>query len=255
MKKTLAGLAVLGLVLASTQVGAQEKIDTSNIFVKKAIAEKMTADQLQAYKELLAQRKAAGAFDRAPAGLDATRTPGDICSAATYEIGATPYGPVADTTVGATDNYDLPPDTTNPTCTAAVTCTGTGPAGSLPRGAIYTGTGTGPDRGWRIKTNIACNLTITMDPTGAEDLALVTYLANCTSSLADCACVSDVGVGGAAENVQLTTVAGTDYFVVVDGYSTGGTPPGPSGPYTLGVTSTTVGCQLVPVELQGISIE
>jgi type II secretory pathway pseudopilin PulG len=254
MKKTLAGLAVLGLVLASAQAGAQEKIDTSGIFVKKAIAEKMTAEQLQAYKETLAQRKAAGAFDRAPAGPGATRAPGDTCSAATYELGAVPtYGPIADTTVGATDDFDLPPDVTNPTCTAAVTCTGTGPAGSLPRGAIYTGTGTGPDRGWRIKTDVNCNLTITMDPTSTQDLALITYLANCTSSLADCACVSDVGVGGANETIQLSAVAGTDYFIVTDGYSTGGTPPGPSGPYTLTITGGP--CNLVPVELEGISIE
>lgn len=250
----LAGIVALASIGAG-RAAAQDAIDTSGIFVKRGIAEKMTPEQLQAYKENLARLRAAGAFDRAPAGPNVGRTPGDICSAATFEIGATPYGPIADTTVGATDNYDLPPDVTNPTCTAAVTCTGTGPAGSLPRGAIYTGTGTGPDRGWRIKTNIACNLTISMDPTGAEDLALLTYLANCTSSLADCACVSDVGVGGQTETVQLTTVAGTEYFIVVDGYSAGGTPPGPSGPYTVTVTSTTVGCQLVPVELQQISIE
>lgn len=250
----LAGIVALAAIGAG-RAAAQDPIDTSQVFVKKAIAEKMSPEQLQAYKERLARNKAAGLLDRAPAGPRTGDAPGDICSAATYEIGATPYGPINDTTVGATDNYDLPPDVVDPTCTAAVTCTGAGPAGSLPRGAIYTGTGTGPDRGWRIKTNIACNLTISMDPTGAQDLALMTYLANCTSSLADCACVSDTGIAGAVENVQLTTVAGTEYFIVIDGYSTGGTPPGPSGPYTLTITSSTAGCQLVPVELQQISIE
>lgn len=252
MKKTLAGLAVLGLVLASAPAGAQEKIDTSGIFVKKAIADTMTPDQLQAYKELLAQRKAAGAFDRAtvPPG----RTPGDTCAAATHELGTLPYppAPANDTTVGATDNFDLPPDTTNPTCTAASACTGAGPAGSLPRGAIYTGTGTAPDRGWRIRTSANCNLTINMDP-AAADLALIVYESTCSSLLSDCNCVDDTGVAGVAESVVLTATAGQDYFILVDGYSTGGTPPGPSDAYTLQITGA--GCTLVPVELQGFSIE
>ncbi len=251
MKKTLAALAVLGFVLASVPAAAQT--DVSGIYVKKAIADKMTPEQLQAYKETLAQRKAAGAFDRAPAGPLASRAPGDICSAATYELGALPYGPIADTTVGATDNYDLPPDVVDPTCTAAVTCTGAGPAGSLPRGAIYTGTGTGPDRGWHIKTSANCTLSLSMTPTGGQDLALITYLANCTSSLADCACVSDTGIANQTETVSLNAVAGTEYFIVIDGYATGGTPPGPSGPYNLTISGS--GCTLVPVELEGFSIE
>ena len=251
MKKTLAALAVLGFVLASVPAAAQ--VDVSGIYVKKAIADTMTPEQLQAYKETLAQRKAAGAFDRAPAGPLASRAPGDICSAATYELGALPYGPIADTTVGATDNYDLPPDVVDPTCTAAVTCTGAGPAGSLPRGAIYTGTGTGPDRGWHIKTSANCTLSIAMTPTGGQDLALLTYLANCSSSLADCACVADTGIANQTETISLSAVAGTEYFIVVDGYSAGGTPPGPSGPYSLTISGA--GCTLVPVELEGFSIE
>ena len=254
MKKMLMGVLALGFGLAILPAQAQGALDTSQIFVKKGIADKMTPDQLQAYKQLLAQRKAAGAFDRAPAGPNATRTPGDTCVLASYEVGTLPYGPIADTTVGAVDNFDLPPDTTNPTCTAAVTCTGTGGAASLPRGAIYTGTGTGPDKGWHIKTSANCTLALSMDPTSTQDLALILYLATCSSSLADCACVSDQGVGGGVENITaFSAVAGTEYFMVVDGYSSGGTPPGPSGPYTLGVTGT--GCTLVPVELQGFSVE
>ena len=50
-------------------------------------------------------------------------------------------------------------------------------------------------------------------------------------------------------------MAGTDYFVVIDGYSTGGTPPGPSGAYSLSITSVGAGCNLVPVALQGFSID
>ncbi len=228
---------------------AVAETDTSGIRVKKAIADTMTPEELQAYKERLAVN-----FANLPqqSQLDLPETPGDICSAATYEISALPFGPVADATVGAVDNYDLPPDTAAPTCTAAVTCTGTGPVGSLPRGAVYTGTGTGPDRAFRIRTDANCTLSIAMTP-ATQDLALITYLANCSSSLADCACVSDTGYGGQTETVSLDAVAGTDYFVVIDGYSTNGTPPGPSDAYTLTISGS--GCSLVPVTLQGFEVD
>ncbi len=249
------GLALIGMILSSAPAHAQGPIDTSGIFVKKALAQRLTADELRSYEERLARHRAAGAFDRAPSGAAATRTPGDTCPAATYELIGPPWGPFPSTTAGALDNYDLPPDTTNPTCAAAVTCTGTGPAGSLPRGAVYTGTGTGPDNAWRIMTAGNCTLAIHMAPTGGQDLALVTYLAGCGSSLLDCACVSDSGLAGQAEDVSLEAVTGVEYFVVVDGYSTGGAPPGPAGPYELTITSPGGGCILVPVELQGFSIE
>lgn len=250
MKKMLMGALALGFGLAIVPAQAQDAVDTSQVFVKRAIAEKMSAEQLQAYKVRLAQRKAAGVFDRAK-GPGVSLAPGDTCTAATPEVGTLPYGPIADTTVGATDNFDLPADTTTPTC-VITGCTGAGPAGSLPAGAIYTGTGTGPDRGWSIRTSANCTLAINMAPTGA-DLAVIVYQTQCSSSLSDCMCVDDTGVSGAAESVSLSAVAGTQYFVLVDGYSTGGTPPGPSAPYTLGLTGT--GCTLVPVELQGFSVE
>jgi hypothetical protein len=247
--KVFACIAVVLLAGAFFHAAVAEA-DTSGIRVKKAIADTMTPEELQAYKERLAVNFA---NLPQPSQLDFPETPGDICSAATYEIAALPFGPVADTTVGAVDNYDLPPDVVDPTCTAAVTCTGAGPAGSLPRGAVYTGTGTGPDRAFRIRTDANCTLSIAMTPTSGQDLALITYLANCSSSLADCACVSDTGIGGGTETISLSAVAGTDYFVVIDGYSTGGTPPGPSGPYTLTITGS--GCSLVPVTLQGFEVD
>jgi hypothetical protein len=254
MKKMLMGALALGFGLAVVPAQAQDAVDTSQIFVKKAIADKMTASQLAIYKGMLAQRKAAGRFDHAK-GPGVSLTPGDTCTAATYEIGALPFIG-SDTTTGATDNFDLPADTTNPTCAAATTCTGAGPAGSLPRGAIYTGTGTGPDRGYRIRVSADCPLVITMDPTdAADDLGLIVYQAQCSSALADCVCVDDTGVGGVAESVTLNALASVnDYFIVTDGYSTGATPPGPDGPYSLNIT-TTGGCTLVPVELQGFSVE
>lgn len=241
---------LLGVGVSLFLVGQQSNVHAlspDKVRVKKAIADTMTPAELTAYRARLAAN-----FSNIPQ----PQTPADICTAATPEIGSLPFGPIADTTVGATDNFDLPADTTAPTCTASSACTGAGPAGSLPRGAIYTGTGTAPDRAWRIQTSANCTLNITMDPTGAQDLALIVYQSSCSSLLSDCACVDDTGVGGVAEAVSLDAVAGTEYFIVVDGYSTGGTPPGPSGPYTLAVTETTAtGCSFVPVELQKFSVE
>lgn len=241
MRKLARWGAVL-LAVSATATPSHAGIDTSWVRVKKAIADTMTPDQLEAYKVRLATNFAHARLEGLARQLG-LETPGDACPAATYEVGTLPYGPVADTTVGAVDDYDLPPDTTAPTCTAPTPCTGAGPGGSLPRGAIYTGTGTGPDRAFKIRTDANCTLTIDMDPTGSEDLSLIVYEAQCSSNLADCVCVDDTGVGGVAEQVTLSAVADTDYFVVIDGYSTGGTPPGPSGPYTLTISGT--GCQLV----------
>jgi hypothetical protein len=216
----------LGIVLAAPAV--------AGVHVKQAIADAMTPEELAEYTARLeAQATVAG-------------LPADICDAATHEVSTLPFTPASDTTVGATDNYDLPPDTTNPTCTAAVTCTGAGPAGSLPRGAIYTGTGTAPDRAYRLAVDQNCTLSITATPESAWDLALFVYQSTCSSNLADCACVDDTGVNGVAETITLDAVAGTDYFILIDGYSTGATPPGPSGPFHISVTETTAtGCALV----------
>ncbi len=169
--------------------------------------------------------------------------PGDTCVAATHEVGSLPYNLPANTTVAAVDDYDLPADLEAPTCTASTSCTGSGPGPSLPRGGVFAGTGTGPDRAYRIRTDQNCDLTITLDPTAAEDLALIVYQGSCSSSLGDCACVDDSDVGGAVESVVLSAVAGVDYFVVVDGYSSGAVPPGPSGPFTLSIAGS--GCELV----------
>lgn len=167
---------------------------------------------------------------------------GDLCTAATQITGAFPYND-SGTTVGKTDNYDLPADTVAPTCTAPGAIAGGGPVGAGTAGGIYTGTGTGADAAYSLQVDQTCNLQVGMDPTSTQDMALVVYLAQCTSSLADCVVIDDDGVGGAAESVQFTATAGQTYYIVVDGYSTGGTPPGPSGPYNLTVTElTSTGC-------------
>jgi hypothetical protein len=249
MKKLLVTLSCAAIAFAAS-VSPSQAATAADVQVKKAIADQMTPEQLAAYKQLLAARINAGAFDSK--GNNTALTPGDTCTAATPEISTLPYSPAADTTVGQVDNFDLPADTTNPTCAASTSCTGAGPAGSLPRGAIYTGTGTAPDRAYSLTTSANCDLTINMDPTGAQDLALIVYQSACSSLLSDCVCVDDTGVGGALESVLLNAIGGTNYFAVVDGYSTGGTPPGPSCPFTLAVTGT--GCTLVPVELLDFTI-
>ena len=253
MKRTIVVALGVGLALGLVGTIHAQSVNASRLPVKKAIADTMTSEQLAAYRERLAQAIRAGRLQGpgAKAG-SAILTPGDTCAAATPEVSTLPFGPAADTTVGATDDFDLPADVTNPTCTAAGTCTGAGPAGSLPAGAIYTGTGTGPDRAYRIITSANCTLTVTMDPTSTQDLALIVYQSTCSSSLADCLCVDDTGVGGVAESVALSAVAGVTYFLLTDGYSTGATPPGPSGPYTMSVAGA--GCTLVPVELLDFEI-
>ena len=234
------------LVLGIGVAGGALSQRNSEVLVKKAIADTMTPEELAAYKQRLAERVAARRMAGSPLH-SAVRAPADTCTAATPEIGALPYNPAADTTLGMVDDFDLPSDVTAPTCTVGATCTGAGPAGSLPAGAIYNLTGTGPDRAYRIITDANCALAITIDPTGADDLGLIVYQANCSSSLADCACVDDTGANGVAETVTLSAVAGTTYFVVVDGYG------GSAGPFTLNITGT--GCSLVPVELMDVKVD
>ncbi|MEQ1923039.1 MAG: carboxypeptidase-like regulatory domain-containing protein [Pyrinomonadaceae bacterium] len=166
---------------------------------------------------------------------------GDTCGTAATPITALPYTDGAGTTVGQTDNYDLPADTAAPTLTGCPTCTatGAGPAGSLPRGAVYTGTGMGPDTAYRISFGVANgNIQVTMDPTAA-DMAVMVYGNVCSSNLADGIVIDDTGVGGGAESVTITTMPAGTYHIVVDGYSSGATPPGPSDTYTLNVICVT----------------
>jgi uncharacterized repeat protein (TIGR01451 family) len=242
------GLAAGLSSIANAQVAGWEAY-LDQVRIKQAIADQLTPEQLEERRIRLAQWMA----ERAAAAPPEPNIGNDTCPAATFETGTFPFN-AAGTTAGLVDDYDLPPDTTAPTCTASSTCTGAGPAGSLPRGAIYTGTGTAPDFAYKIRTTANCSLTITMDPTGAEDMALIAYQTQCSSALSDCACVDDTGVGGAAESVSLDAIAGTDYFIVVDGYSTGATPPGPAGPYTVSVAVSAGACALDGGAMADLSI-
>ena len=251
MKTVALGLAAaLALCSAPLVRAAEETVDTSEIRIRRAIAEKLTPEQLQSRKERMARRLAAR---RAAGGLGLPgvgEAPADTCPAASPETSNLPFGPLADTTVGMTNNYE-PALSSTLTCSAPTNCVGRGDPS--PRGEVYTGTGWGPDRAYKIRTDANCSLTIDLNPTDVEpdgdDLSLLVFQTECTNDLADCACASDTGFpgnpepNGNTEGVVLCAIANTDYFIVIDGYSSLEAPPGDAGPYTLGITGT--GCNLV----------
>jgi hypothetical protein len=248
MKTVALGLAASIALCSAPLLGSEElKVDTSEVRIRRAIAEKLTPEQLQARKERLARRiaarRAAGGLGASPVG----EAPADTCPAASPETSNLPFG-LADTTVGMTNDYE-PALSDTLACSAPTPCVGR-PDG---RGEVYTGTGWGPDRAYKIRTDASCSLTIGLNPTdvapNADDLSLLVFQTQCTDDLIDCACSSDTGFplneepNGNTEGVVLAAVANTDYFIVIDGYSSLEAPPGDAGPYTLSITGT--GCNLV----------
>ena len=159
---------------------------------------------------------------------------GDLCTPAA----PAPVNPftISSTTVGATNNYDI-------ATTCGVTQT------------LFGGTGGSLDVAYSVVTDQNCNVTVQADPTGTSwDLALYVLAAPgaaCTQlpSLADGQCVTmdDDGGGNITENVTFAATAGTQYFVIVDGFNTA------TGPFDLTITGT--GCNLVPVKLQSYSVD
>jgi hypothetical protein len=142
-------------------------------------------------------------------------TPGDTCAAATHEVGTLPFND-ADTTVGLTDDT-----------TYGAAC-----------GGFNGSSGVGPDIAYRIRTDINCGLTVNMDP-AAADLALW-VVTNCADPVGGCIGGDDSGGNGTLESVSFAATAGTDYFIVVDGFG------GASDAFTLNIVETTAtGCQLV----------
>jgi hypothetical protein len=254
MRRMLVASLVLGMAAAGT-TGAWAQEDIDSLAVKPAIANRMTPEELHAYKLRMLEAIKAGALKRRVAPGENPFTPADTCTAATHEISALPFNS-SGTTIGMTDDYDLPTDVTVPTCNASTNCTVPGAtAGCGPRGCIFTGTGTALDRAYRIRVSAPCDLTVTGTPTVPSwDLALVVYQAQCTNALVDCVCVDDEGFEGIAESVILNATTAFDYFLVIDGYTETGTPTPPpsSGPFNLAVTGA--GCTLVPVELLDFEI-
>lgn len=159
---------------------------------------------------------------------------GDTCTPPS----PTPVNPftVSSTTVGATNDYDI-----------ATVC-GTGQT-------LFGGTGASLDVTFGVVTDQNCSVTVTADPTGTSwDLALYVLQAPgaaCIAlpSLADSQCVTmdDNGGGDVTETVTFNATAGTQYFVVVDGFNTA------TGTFDLTIAGT--GCNLVPVGLQRYSVD
>src|SRR5262245_25173675 len=107
MKRRLSLVALIGPILIgalSLLAGAVQAaaITPAEVKVKKALADSMTAEELAAYKQRLADRVNQGLLDRGRG--NPVHAPADICTAATPEFGPLPYLPLADTTIGQTDN-------------------------------------------------------------------------------------------------------------------------------------------------------
>lgn len=199
----------------------------------------LTADHYRAAAAWKASREVIIADNRKARIFNGLLAGGDTCTSATA-IGALPYNDTG-TTVGMADNYDLPVAITAPTVTGCPSCnaTGGGPAEAAPRGGVFLGSGTGPDVAYSITFSSSNNsIDVTLTPTGSEDLALIVYTDVCSNSLSDAIVVDDDSADGEAEHVVITNMPAGTYNIVVDAYSTGGTPPGPSGPYSIEVTGS-----------------
>jgi len=159
---------------------------------------------------------------------------GDLCSPAS----PTPINPftISSTTVARTNNYDI-------ATTCGVTQT------------LFAGTGASLDVAYGVVTDQNCSVSVSADPTGTNwDLALYVLQAPgaaCTQlpALADSQCITmdDDGASNTTETVTFNAVAGTQYFVIVDGFNAA------TGTFDLTVTGT--GCNLVPVGLQKFSVD
>lgn len=159
---------------------------------------------------------------------------GDLCTPA----GPAPVNPytISSTTVGATNNYDI-------ATTCGVTQT------------LFAGTGAALDVAYSVVTDQNCSVTVSADPTGTNwDLALYVLAAPgaaCTQlpTLADGQCITmdDDGASNTTETVTFSATAGTQYFVIADGFNAA------TGTFDLTITGT--GCNLVPVKLQSYSID
>jgi hypothetical protein len=199
------------------------------------------ADRYRAHASLITPKEAVVAdnrkiVDRNSLGL---MSGGDTCSSATA-IGALPFND-SGTTVGMTDDYDLPTAISAPTVTGCPTCTATGggPPDAAPRGGVFLGTGTGPDVAYSITFSSSNNsLDVTVTPTGSQDLALIVYTDVCSNNLSDAIVVDDDNSDGEAEHVVISNMPAGTYNILVDAYSTGGTPPGVSGPYSIAITGS-----------------
>jgi hypothetical protein len=174
-------------------------------------ASEQAVDLKAIWSSLTAEEQAS--YSAAP-GLVA-RAEGDTCAAATHEVSTLPFND-ASTTVGGIDDL-----------TYGTSC-----------GGFNGSSGVGPDLAYVVRTDLTCNVTVTADP-AAADLALW-VVTNCADPVGGCVGGDDSGGNGTAEQVSFNATAGTDYFIVVDGFG------GASDAFTLNITENgSTGCQLV----------
>jgi hypothetical protein len=228
MKVQHASIAMMLALALVTSASAQDPVDLETF---KARYSTMSAAEIAAHEGALAKElQSAQSTWARPKGP----VQGDVCTAAAPG----PVNPftVSATTIGATNDYDI-----------ATVC-GTGQT-------LFAGTGASLDLAYSVVTDVDCSVTVSADPTGTSwDLALYVLQAPgsaCTAlpTLADAQCTTmdDSGGGNVTETVTWNATAGTEYFVIIDGFNAA------TGTFDLTITGT--GCNLVPVELQGFSVD
>ncbi|HPG94283.1 MAG TPA: hypothetical protein PLR28_06990 [Dokdonella sp.] len=227
MKRIGIAMAVAGMCLSSSAI-AQTRINLDNyksLYPNLSPAERAAYDQALADK--LTQARLNWVVPNGP-------VQGDVCTVPAP--GAVNPFTNSSTTVGATNNYDI-----------ATTC-GVGQT-------LFGGTGASLDVTYGVVTDANCQVTVSADPTGTNwDLALYVLQAPgaaCTAlpALADAQCITmdDDGASNTTETVTFSAIAGTEYFVIIDGFNAA------TGTFDLNITGT--GCSLVPVELEKFSID
>lgn len=181
----------------------------------------LTGEELLLYKQLNDELRAEyerlyGNQDQ-PLGVAATGA--DTCGTAPTNTASFTD---SDTTVGAADDYDPATATTCPTS-----------GGGVSGGTMFGATGQGPDKVYKLNSPTAGTAIVSMDPTiPAADLALYVLSPTCPAGMFSTNCIvgDDSGGSGTLEMVTFPIAAGTDYFIVVDGFL------GASGPYDLVAT-------------------
>ena len=220
------GLTLVALAALCTSAMAQQdptQVDWNNV---KQIWNTLTPEEQRAYEELALRRSRVTAFGKPIL----SKTVGENCATATPELGL-PFN-AGDDTTGAVDDINL---------NASGSCAG--------GGSQFSTTGTGPDLMYSFEVDISCDVDVSMDPTGIEDLALY-VITDCGNVATSCLGVDDAGGGGTEENLTFSAAAGTTYYVVIDGFA------GDDGPFDLTLNENgATGCTAVPVELQSFSVE
>ncbi len=213
-------LAIVALLLTSPL--AAQDIDWDQV---KLTWHSLTPSERAAYQEMMPAAKA-------PAGtatilgqkvLPINRAPADMCPGTTNEVGAVPYSSGGDTTALSAD-YDI---------------AGIGGV------CDTTFNSSANDEAWRVQVDVTCDVNALIDGAHDEVIYVVTDCTNLAGT-----CIASQDNGGTGEDITFTATAGTDYFLIADGWNTA------AGAYTLDIIEVTAtGCSLVPVELQGFTVD